>query len=412
MKWFFFLLFSPLFGSFSPDILAQLDQAFEQAYVQNRLVGLIASVFVGDQQIWVKTKGISDIPARRPIYYSDTLRIGSISKTFATTVLLQLVDEGLITLDESIARFNLGVPNSNNITIRMLCNHTSGLYNYTEDPNFTDALIAAPWRAWTPQELVNVAIAHPPLFPPGTQVQYNNTNFILQGMIIEQLTGLSLARQIQSRIVQRLGLSSTSLPFTPYLSGQFSRGYFIESPATFDFTVLNPTGSLGAGGMISCLRDLKTWARALARGELLTPATQAQRLIRVAPSPIPGPFQGPYLRYGLGIEQLGNFALDEQNVFLGHEGDIICYNCSINYLPSQDTTFIVLINRNPQIPFPSDNATTLFMALARILYPSNCPWPYPYLLEEGNVKIEDPPLLKFRFLGTSLFPYQTRHLLR
>lgn len=378
MRWAFLLLFTSLFGDFSPPTLAQLDQAVEQAYTQNGLVGIIAAVFVGDQQVFVKTKGIGDLPSHRPLYYSDTLRIGSISKTFTTTVLLQLVDEGLITLDESIDRFQLGVPNSQNITIRMLCNHTSGLYNYTEDPAFNAALIQAPWRAWTPQELVAVAVSHLPLFAPGTQVQYNNTNFILQGMIIEELTHLPLSRQIETRIANRLRLQSTSLPLTPYLSGQFSRGYFIDCPETLDFTVLNPTGSLGAGGMISCLRDLKTWVRALARGDLLTPATQAQRLMRVAPPAAPGPFQGPYLRYGLGIEQLGNFALNEREVFLGHEGDIICYNCSINYLPSEDATFVVMINRNPQVPFPSDNATTLFMALAKILYPSNSPWPYPY----------------------------------
>ncbi|MBS0607284.1 MAG: beta-lactamase family protein [Verrucomicrobia bacterium] len=364
---------SSLCADFSPAVIAQLDSIFEAASAE--VGGIIAGVWVGDQNTWVRTKGTANIPANRPLLYADMLRIGSVTKSFTTTVLLQLVEEGLIGLDESIERFNLGVPNANNITIRMLCNHTSGLYNYTEDPDFNQIIITTPWKEWSQDELVQVATSHPPLFPPGTQVKYNNTNFILQGMIIEQLMGIPVGRAIEARVILPLRLENTFLPRNPYLYGEFSRGYFFSPPEIFDFTVLNPSGVLGAGGLVSNLRDLKTWAKALGLGSLLSPSMQQQRLIRVAPPADPGPFQGPFLRFGLGIEMLGNFLLDNNNVFLGHEGDIICYNASMNYLISQDATFVVLINKNPTDQFPSDNATKLFMALAKVLFPANCPWP-------------------------------------
>lgn len=115
---------APLRADFSPEIVAQLDAVFEAASAE--IGGIIAGVWVGDQDTWVRTKGPANIPANRPLLYADKFRIGSVTKTFTTTVLLQLVSEGLISLDESIERFNLGVPNANNITIRMLCDHTSG----------------------------------------------------------------------------------------------------------------------------------------------------------------------------------------------------------------------------------------------------------------------------------------------
>ncbi|MBS0651570.1 MAG: beta-lactamase family protein [Verrucomicrobia bacterium] len=369
----FIFFLTPLYADFSPDTVAQLNAVFEAASAE--VGGIIAGIWVGDQSTWVRTKGPANIPANRPLLFGDKLRIGSVSKTFTTTVLLQLVEEGLIGLDESIERFNLGVPNSNNITIRMLCNHTSGLYNYTEDPGLNQIVVTTPWKEWTQEELIQIATSHPPLFPPGTQVKYNNTNFILQGMIIEQLMGIPVDRAIESRVILPLRLENTSLPRSSYLYGEFSRGYFFAPPDIFDFTVLSPSGTLGAGGLVSNLRDLKTWAKALALGSLLSPSMQQQRLVRVAPPAAPGPFQGPFLRFGLGIEMLGDFLLDNNNVFLGHEGDIICYNISMNYLISQDATFVVMVNKNPTDQFPSDNATQLFMALAKVLFPANCPWP-------------------------------------
>ena len=371
-------ILSKAYSDFSPAVIARLDQAFEQAFASSNLVGLTAGVWVGEDSTWVRTKGEGNIPANRPLFYSDVMRIASITKTFTTTVILQLVDKGLLSLDESIERFNLGVPNANNITVRELCNHTSGLFDYVDDPTFQVEFFAAPWRVWTPQALVALAVSHPPLFPPGTQVKYNNTGFILQSMIIEQLTGVSINRAIELGVILPLRLENTSLPISPFLFGEFARGYLINDSEVIDFTVLNPSSSQGAGGLISSLRDLKTWAKALAKGDLISPEMQAERLIRVAPPAAPGPFQGPYLRFGLGIEQLGDFTLDADNVFLGHDGEGISYNCSMNYLISQDAAFVIMLNKNSTQFFPSDEANTLFMALAKILFPANSPWPYPY----------------------------------
>ena len=309
---------------------------------------------------------MGDIQTTQPIKIRDLERIGSVTKSFATTVILQLAEESLLSLDESIERFNTGLQNANEITIRQLCNHTSGLFNYTEDPELLRIFISNPLKKWTPQELIQIAINHGPIAPPGTAVKYNNTGFIVQGIIIEQLTGKPLHKVINERIIKPLELKHTSLPTTAEFNGEFAHGYIVEGNEIIAFTSIDPSSSWAAGGMISNLLDLKRWTKALAVGSLLSSRMQRERLTFVTPPQTPGPFQGPFVKYGLGIEKLGPF--------LGHEGDIVSYNCSINYFPKHDATFVVLINKNLEENFPSDGATRLFKSLSKVLFPDDVPW--------------------------------------
>lgn len=356
---------------FPSDIVQQLDQVLDEAFISQQLVGAIVGVWVPGEGAWVRAKGLGNVAKDKPIEFLDQVRIGSITKTFTTTVLLQLVDEGLICLDETIERFNTGVQNANLITIRELANHTSGLYDYTDDPEFEEIFLTDPLRIWAPQELIQIAIDHGPIALPGTQVKYNNTNFIIQEVIINQLTGQSLHQAIKERITKPLRLKYTTLPTDAQFTRKFAHGYIVESPTNLiDFTFTSPTSAGGAGGMLSNIKDLKKWVKILVQGQLLSKETQQERLTFVTPSPIPGPFQGPFLKYGLGIEKLGPF--------LGHEGDIPGYNCSMNYLAKHDATFIVILNRDSSFSdersFPSDEATTLFKKLSKVVFPNEVPW--------------------------------------
>ena len=139
-------------------------------------------------------------------------RIGSITKTFTGTVILQLVDEGKLRLDDPIAKYQPEVPNGANITIRQLLQMTSGLFNYTDDPAWNQALDANRQRVWSPQELVAIALAHPPYFAPGTDFHYSNTNTVLLGLIIEQITGNNVADEFARRIFTPLGMRETVMP--------------------------------------------------------------------------------------------------------------------------------------------------------------------------------------------------------
>ncbi len=142
----------------------------------------------------------------------DSFRIGSNTKTMTSTVILQLVQERKLKLNDPISKFVSGVPNGQKITIAELSEMRSGLYSYSFDPGFNATLDTQPGKAWTPDELLRIAFAHPPDFAPGTQYEYSNTNIVLLGVVIQKLTGMSASQAFQKRIFGPLGMTHTFLP--------------------------------------------------------------------------------------------------------------------------------------------------------------------------------------------------------
>jgi D-alanyl-D-alanine carboxypeptidase len=134
--------------------------------------------------------GAARLDRPRPLRVSDEVRVGSITKTVIATITLQLVGEGRLRLDDTIEQWLPGmVPNGDAITIRMLLNHTSSIFDYLADPDWLAAVLADPHRYWSPQELVAVGTSHPSLFPPGEGLAYSNTGYILIGLVLEKATG-------------------------------------------------------------------------------------------------------------------------------------------------------------------------------------------------------------------------------
>ena len=160
-------------------------QAAIQHIVNDGVPGAIGYERHGSQ-VTVTTSGLADLATQTPMAAGDRVRIGSVTKTFVATVVLQLVAEHRLALGDTIARWLPGlVPGGGGITVQELLQHTSGIYSYTSDPGFQQALQAHPTRVWQPAELVHIAVAHPPLFSPGTAFAYSNTDYILLGLIIQ-----------------------------------------------------------------------------------------------------------------------------------------------------------------------------------------------------------------------------------
>jgi CubicO group peptidase (beta-lactamase class C family) len=233
-------------------------------------------------------------------------RIGSITKTFIGTLILQLVGEGKLGLDEPIQRWAPQVPNAQHITVREILNMSSGLYDYSDDQQWgrqalapTEQLLA---RQWAPEQLVRVAVAHKPYFAPGKGYHYSNTNLILLGLIIEQVTGRPVQDVLRTRILQPLGLTHTIFPTTAAMPSPHLHGYTVTGGRLTEVnTMANMSAAWTAGAMISTLADLHTWAQALATGRLLSPALQKQRLTLSPPSVAYFRHHGVAGGYGLGI---------------------------------------------------------------------------------------------------------------
>jgi D-alanyl-D-alanine carboxypeptidase len=285
----------------------------------------------------------------------DHFRIGSNTKTMTGTVLLQLAQEGRIGLDDPVSKYRPEVPDGDDITIAQLLDMRSGLYNYSEDEQFNAQLDSDPLRVWKPDELLAIAFAHPAYFAPGAGFHYSNTNLILAGLIVEQLTGHSLQDEFQQRIFGPLGLRDTLLPgpTDAGLPAPHPQGYMfgtnvstLDDPALpapeqsaaasgallpKDVTVSNPSWAWAAGGAISTAADLTRYATALVGGGLLDPKMQKTRLDSIQPIQTPAPFE---VGYGLALVRFGPL--------YGHDGQIPGYNSFMAHDPVRKNTVIVL----------------------------------------------------------------------
>jgi D-alanyl-D-alanine carboxypeptidase len=263
--------------------------------------------------------GAAQLQPRRPLQVRDQVRVGSITKTVMSTITLQLVGEGRLRLGDTVERWLPGaVPNASAITLRMLLNHTSGIYDYTEDVDWLATVTADPYRHWNPRELIAVANAHPPVFPPGQGVSYSNTGYILIGLILEKVTGQPVANLVSRRVVRPLHLHNTYFATSGRFRGPYAHGYYppsITGDGYLDTSSWPPSFAWTAGALVSNAPDLARLYKALLSGRLLRPALLRAMTTTVSTPDHPG--------YGAG---LGLFSLDTPcGTVWGHEGGIPGY---------------------------------------------------------------------------------------
>jgi D-alanyl-D-alanine carboxypeptidase len=293
--------------------LATTENALHRAVADTGAPGITAEIRA-DGDTWFGTAGKADTATGRVREQAERFRIGSTTKTFVATVVLQLVAEGRLSLDDTVERHLPSVVTGNGndgraVTVRQLLNHTSGIFNYSNDPKlFTryvgPAFLEHRYDSITPEQLVKVAMEHPPAFEPGSAFSYSNTNYALAGMIAERITGNSLSAEISRRISAPLGLTGTYLPGEEAeVRGPHPRHYSTlfattPDPEIYDVTEMNQSSTWAAGGMVSTVGDLNRFYQALMAGQLLPPAQQRAMFTTV---PTDGSGWIPDTEYGLGV---------------------------------------------------------------------------------------------------------------
>ncbi|MFF3819434.1 serine hydrolase domain-containing protein [Streptomyces bluensis] len=300
--------------------------------------------------------GLADLATQAPVPPSEYIRIGSTTKTYVATVLLQLVGEGRLSLDDTVDRWLPGVVRGNGndgrrITVRQLLQHTSGLPDYIADvlPDMSaDGYREHRWTTYTSRQRVAFAMTHPPVFEPGTRWEYSNTNYILAGMVIKSVTGRSWDQEVGSRILRPLRLTHTSTPGdNPYLPRPHSRNYqqFDQSgpgPMTDTTIAYLPFDGDADGSIISTTADTNRFFSALLSGELLSPAQLAEMQRTVAVPDAPGEVPGE--RYGLGLEWT---PLTCGGGYWGHSGSGFGYLAWPAATPDGRTTVAVVVHSRP-----------------------------------------------------------------
>ncbi|MFF8616048.1 MULTISPECIES: serine hydrolase domain-containing protein [unclassified Streptomyces] len=312
---------------------ADILQAGAQQGVADGYPGVIGMVRQGDTTQYVHA-GVGDRATKTPADPKAKFRIGSNTKAFVSTVLLQLEGEKKLSLDDTVERWLPGAVAANGydgskITIRQLLNHTSGLPDYFKSLQINGPyfLNTNPREVYPPQNLVDVALGmRAPAAEPGEKFDYSNTNYVLAGMVIKAVTGEDSAAQIQRRIIEPLGLRDTSFPTSdPTLHGNYLHGYVIRAILINDGTVSNVQVFGSAGAMVSTMDDLAAFSRALMTGKLLAPAQMAELKTTVPVTADVG--------YGLGIERI---KLSCGKSAWGHNGAVLGYFSE--WLSSEDGT--------------------------------------------------------------------------
>ncbi|WP_051062943.1 serine hydrolase domain-containing protein [Ilumatobacter nonamiensis] len=372
------------------DALVALDATAIDAVVDDlatelHQTGMVVFIRTPDGE-YVNTWGTDAVDSTEVPTLDTRVRIGSNTKTWTGTAILQMVEEGKLSIDDAVSTYRPDVPNGDNITIGQLLDMRSGLYNYTETLELNTALDEAPERVWTPEELLALAFAHEPYFAPGEDWHYSNTNTILLGLIAEELDAKPIAQIFEDRFFTPLGMSGSSFPDDtdtsipdPYADGYTFNGNVetmdgdeelpadrvaaidageIEPP---NHTNDNPSWTWSAGQGISTATDLATWVEAMVKGDLLDPATQQLRMDSVLPT---DPTNPNAAGYGYGLAQMGPL--------FGHTGALPGYNSFMGYDPANDVTIVIWGNLAPT---PLGAAPAARMAENLIPYVYNMPAP-------------------------------------
>lgn len=330
-------------SSLSPELETSLNEIVSRNKAEFNLPGVVAGVWIPGKKELIIENGFSDLEAATPISQAERFRIGSVTKSFTVTLVLQLAEEGLLSLDDRVDQYLPEVENGS-ASLAELANMRSGIFNYTEDGDYVLEVSQDLLRKWQDQEIVDVADRNPPYFPPGADWHYSNTNTVILGMIVEQVTGEPLGEVIQDKILNPLSLSGTEYPTTPELPSPFAHGYGFDPLE--DITLVDPSLSSGSGAMVSRLNDLRKWAEVLGTGSLLSQASQNARIASLQPivfSPCADSDPGrtkvncpEYDRYGWGFGEISGW--------IGHTGEFLGYMNLVMYEPNSGAVVVIWTN--------------------------------------------------------------------
>lgn len=350
-------------GASGAPVLAATTDAIPNSVLQqdvNRIRNIgttgVLAVTTNGTDVTRARAGVAERGTSQPVPWESHVRIGSTTKTFISTVILQLEAEGKLSLNDTVEHWLPGVVQGNgnhgeHITIRHLLQHTSGLFDYLEDDDFVATILTPEafyqnrFNTYTPQQLIQISMSHAPNFGPGAKWEYSNVNYTIAGEIIKATTGKSWSTQVKDRIITPLGLSETKEPGTnASLPTPFPRGYqlFGSDGVYTDTTLHNMTWGGAAGSLISTPKDVNRFFKALMKGQLLSPGQLAKMQTTVSMGPDYEEYW-PGAAYGLGIIRTD---LSCGGVYWGHGGDVIGYSNTNGVTPDGKRSAMVASSTN------------------------------------------------------------------
>jgi D-alanyl-D-alanine carboxypeptidase len=339
---------TPLGHTATPETSLAAKPA-SRAKLKRQLNRIVASgvpgalAYVRDSRgTWRGASGYANLDPKNRMQSTYAFRIGSVTKTFVATVILQLASEEKLSLGDTVERWLPGaVPNGDHITIRQLLNHTSGLFDYMEDTSLFAPYVTDRAHVIPPRDLLAAAVGHPPLFPPGARWSYSNTNYIVLGLIAEAVTGLPLEVQLRDRLFRPLGLAHTSFPTTPALPNPHAHSYLTAAEAAsigfprrrLDVTDVSPSFAWASAAVVSTAEDVARFYRRLLSGQVLA-ADQLRAMRTTLPA-------GGFGEYGLGLTAI---RLRPCGRFWGHAGSMLGFQTFAWSSPNGSRQVVLMVN--------------------------------------------------------------------
>ena len=341
-------------ASLDPALAAALQGSVDASQARIPAPGISVAVRLADGRTWTGVAGDRQLSPPRPVGPDTVFAIASITKTFVTAVVMQLVDAGELSLDDRLSRFLPSYPRARDIRIRDLLGHTSGVFDYFQNPAYARRVFADRDRTWTSKEILGLVLG--PACDPGACFRYSNTNFVLLGLVIEKVSGRDLSAAIRTRLLEPLGLDHTVFQPDEDTPRNAAHGHLWGGGDLFhdqsgSGRVLPhrsaSTVAWAAGAMASTASDLARWADALYGGEVVSPASlDAMLTFRRRDE------------YGLGTRT----RTFQGHRAVGHLGGIRGYELAMWHFPEDSATIVVLTNRGL---FSTDRTVKL---LARTLF--------------------------------------------
>lgn len=362
----FLLLFLVFFQAiqvfgFSEKIDTKLEHIVQKLVNEGAIPGANIGIWVPQKGQWLGSFGVANKITKEALTLKHYFRIGSVSKTFVGTSILQLVDKEKLSLDDKISKYVKNVPNGDKITIRHLGNMTSGLPNYSEDKEFEAGIR----EVWTSESLLKFAFKNPVEFEPGEKFHYSNTNTVLLGLVIKKVSGLSVDKYIEKNIIKPLNLKNTFYPLNENMPFPYAHGYTKQTPNNEeeDSSMWNPSWTNAAGQMISTLEDLRIWTEALGTGKLLSKKSyeEMKKWGTVPPNT---------------NERKYGFTIGYNYGWLYHTGELPGYNTVISYLPENGAVVVVMVNTDSHIKSKKEKIAPvikIFSEVAKLLFPDHIP---------------------------------------
>lgn len=330
--------------------VAELEHELEALKEEHGVTALLFGLWRGDREILTRALGTSmtGVPATTDMHF----RIGAVSFTSLTTMLLQLAEQRLVRLDDPLAKWFPDLPQADAVTLRMLANSTAGYGDYVTNEAFIERFYQDVFADWSNDELIALGLEGGPLYRPGTDWSYAHTNYVLLGEVLEAVTDRSPGQLIMDGIVERLDLQETLYPATAELKEPVLHGFTSERGVFEDATFWNPSWTSYTGGLTSDLHDLGRLFRALAAGELIS--RQAYAALTAPTTVGLGPNR-PDLYYGMGIAVERPWIWQAFS-FGGYAG-------KVGYLPSRRLTMAVVATLGAQTELDQSPANPIFDAL-------------------------------------------------